>query len=81
MPNCTLIDHVYLPETEHIIDNLEWSDLDVDESDCVTINEVGRWLEQQGVNVSNFLLLRLVAEESVRKSRALYFTKGALFRD
>lgn len=54
-----------IQETEHIIDNLEWSDLDVDESDCVTINEVGRWLEQQGVNVSNFLLLRLVAEESV----------------
>ena len=54
-------------ETWRIIDKLFWSDLEVDQEGLVTVNEVGRCLRQQGINVSNFVLLRLVSEDSVRK--------------
>ena len=54
-------------EIWRILDQLEWSDLDVDQEGLITVNEVGRWCRQQHIDVSNFLLLRLVSEDCVRK--------------
>ena len=39
----------------------------MDHTDHVTIHEVGRWLRQQNVDVSDFLLLRILSEDNVRK--------------
>ena len=52
-----------------MIDNLLWSDLDVDDNGHVTVNELGRCLRQQGIQISNFAILRIASDGQVRKSK------------
>ena len=54
-------------DAERIIGSLMWTDLDVDEHGKVTVSELGRYLRQQGMDVSNFMILRLVSDGQTRK--------------
>jgi hypothetical protein len=43
-----------------------WTDMDVDDNGKVSVNEFGRYLRQQGVDVSNFAILRIVSDGQTR---------------
>ncbi|KAL4235938.1 calmodulin-like 3 [Mactra antiquata] len=48
---------------DRTIGNMLWSDMDVDDNGRVSVNEFGRYLRQQGVDISDFRILRAVADE------------------
>lgn len=51
---------------ENTIECLMWSDLEVDANGNVSISELGRCLRQQGVDISNFALLRIASDRQLR---------------
>lgn len=43
-----------------------WNDMDVDDNGRVSVNEFGRCLRQQSVDISDFRILKAVADEDKR---------------
>ena len=41
----------------------------MDDNGHVTVNELGRCLRQQGIQISNFAILRIASDGQVRKSK------------
>lgn len=49
-------------DPERVVGLMMWTDLEVDSEGKVSVNEFARCLRQQGVDVSNFMVLRIVSD-------------------